>query len=101
MGLSSFRAAWKGFFAPGVPVHGVVGVLEEVGALLGEEAVRFEDSSDVPLPEIGVFCHGNLMNIMIDIFWPVFVDIVYCKQLYLAIKILRSRAEISLEKCVF
>ena len=39
MGLSSLAAACEGFLAPGVPVHGIVGVLEEVGALLGEETV--------------------------------------------------------------
>ena len=29
----------EGFFAPGIPMHGVKGVLKEVWALLGEEAV--------------------------------------------------------------
>jgi len=29
----------EGFLAPGVPVYGVVGMLEEVGALFGEEAI--------------------------------------------------------------
>ena len=29
----------EGFIAPGVPIHGIVGVLEEVGALLGDEAI--------------------------------------------------------------
>jgi hypothetical protein len=35
-----FRCS-EGFFAPGVPVHGVKGVLEEVGALFREETINW------------------------------------------------------------
>ena len=38
-GLVLFSGCFKGLVAPGVPMHGIVGVLEEVGALFGEEAV--------------------------------------------------------------
>jgi len=38
-GLVLLCCGLEGLLAPGVPVHGVVGVLEEVGAFFGEEAV--------------------------------------------------------------
>jgi len=42
-GLVLLCCGLEGLLAPGVPVHEVKSVLKEIGALLGEETVRFYD----------------------------------------------------------
>ena len=38
----------KGFLTPGIPVHGVVGVLEEIGTFFVDETVRFAVHGGLP-----------------------------------------------------
>jgi hypothetical protein len=57
-GLVLLSSCCKGLLALGVPVHGIVGMLQEVGALLGEEAVGSGK---------GFIYHGNLIEALRNI----------------------------------
>jgi hypothetical protein len=59
--ILTFRGC-EGFFAPGVPVHGVVGVLEEVGALFGEETVGWVGGLGFFFVAIGGVCHNPIVQ---------------------------------------
>jgi hypothetical protein len=55
----------EGLIAPGVPVHGVKGVLEKIGAFLGEKAVGWMYGYRLVLIGKRIFDHGNLTLLLL------------------------------------
>jgi hypothetical protein len=59
-GLVFLSGDIKSLLAPGIPVYRIMGMLEEIGALFGEETIGFGDGYRFVFTGKGIFWHDGL-----------------------------------------